>query len=560
MAMTERETLQAGLQLHQAGNLDAAEAEYRQVLAAAPGQPDALHLLGVLTHQRGRHELAVDLVGRAVLLRPEAPAYHNSLSLALMALGRLAEAEASCRRALQLQPNFAQAMSNLAILCRRAGRLGEAETLYREALRLSPGFADALYNFGNLLAEQDRLAEALDRYRQAVAFAPGREAHHVALGATLNRLGRLAEAEQACRAAIALAPERADNYYNLGIAQFGQDRLEAAEASYRQVLALDPRHQQAHYNLGHILLVTGRLEEGWPHVEWKAVTNVAGLRGFAPPLWTGDALGARTLLVHAEQGLGDTLQYIRYVPRIGGRVILEVQPPLLRLLAGLPGVAQLVGRGEKLPDFDLHCHLSALPRLLGTPIVEAIPAEIPYLRADPALSAAWRGRLASLDGGRSLRVGLVWAGGRSLDDTSQNEIDRHRSITLAQMAPLAGIGGVTYVSLQKGPPAAEAAAPPPGLTLHDFTAELGDFADTAALVEALDLVIGVDTSTIHVAGALGRPVWLLNRYHTCWRWLLDRADSPWYPTLRQFRQPALGDWASVMAAVRAALIERVSVR
>ena len=264
------------------------------------------------------------------------------------------------------------------------------------------------------------------------------------------------------------------------------------------------------------------------------------------------------LLVHSEQGLGDTLQFCRFVPIVaqGAKIVLEVQPPLHRLLADLPGIAEIVAEGDKLPPFDLHCALLSLPRFLGTSL-ETIPGEVPYLTADPLLVSAWRRRLAGLAG---LKIGLVWAGGPRPDEPAESSVDRHRSMPLARLAALAEVEGVSFVSLQKGPPAAQAAQPPPGMVLHDFTAELDDFADTAALVEALDLVISVDTAVAHLAGALGKPVWLLNRFDTCWRWLLGRDDSPWYPTLRQFRQPAAEDWDSVIAAVKAALAQRVRDR
>ena len=258
----------------------------------------------------------------------------------------------------------------------------------------------------------------------------------------------------------------------------------------------------------------------------------------------------RTLLLHAEQGLGDTLQFCRYVPLIaaGAKTVLEVQAPLVRLLSRLPGVASIVAQGACLPPFDAHCPLLSLPGALGTTL-DTIPAATAYLAADPALAAEWSERLAGLAG---LRVGIVWAGS-ARDDPELAAVDARRSISLEALAPLAGAPGVSFISLQKGEPAAQASRPPLGMALADFTADLDDFEDTAALVANLDLVISVDTAVVHLAGALGKPVWLLNRFDTCWRWLLNRDDSPWYPTLRQFRQSSPGDWTSVIAAVRKAL-------
>jgi len=299
--------------------------------------------------------------------------------------------------------------------------------------------------------------------------------------------------------------------------------------------------------------LAGRLEAGWKEYEWRwQTTQLSGrARDFLAPLWDGTAIEDRTILLHAEQGFGDTLQFCRYVPLIacGARIILEVQAPLVRLLSRLPGVTQIVAHGDGLPPFDLHCPLLSLPRAFGTTL-DTIPAVTPYLSADPALAANWHERLAGLD---DLRIGLVWAGSQRLNRPEEAAFDRRRSIALDAMAPLGEASGVSFISLQKDELAAQAIHPPHEMRLHDFTADLHDFEDTAALIVNLDLVISVDTSVAHLAGALGKPVWLLNRFDTCWRWLLNRDDSPWYPTLRQFRQPGPGDWNSMIREVRDAL-------
>jgi len=273
-------------------------------------------------------------------------------------------------------------------------------------------------------------------------------------------------------------------------------------------------------------------------------------RDFALPLWNGEAIGDRVILLHAEQGFGDTLQFCRYVPRMpdGAKVVLEVQRPLVGLLSRLPGITTIVARGETLPRFDLHCPLMSLPRAFGTTL-ETIPGTTPYVAADPRRAVSWRERLAGLDG---LRVGLVWAGSRR-SGPELLAVDRRRSIGLETMASLGEVPGVSFISLQKGEPGAQSGNPPRGMALQDFTAKLRDFEDTAALIDGLDLVISVDTAVAHLAGALGKPVWLLNRFDTCWRWLLNREDSPWYPLLRQFRQPSSGDWNTPMRAAQDAL-------
>jgi hypothetical protein len=352
---------------------------------------------------------------------------------------------------------------------------------------------------------------------------------------------------------VRLRPNYPEAHNNLGAALYALGRPAEAEASYHEALRLRANYPEVHNNLAYALLLAGRFEEGWKEYEWrwKAKPLWIGARDFSAPLWRGEAIGDRTILLHSEQGLGDTLQFCRYAPLVvcGAGIILEVQAPLVRLLSRLAGVTEIVARGDGLPPFDLHCPLMSLPLAFGTTL-ETVPAATPYLSADPALAANWQERLVGLDG---LRVGLVWAGRRWLNFPAAAAVDRRRSIALKVLAPLGEVSGVSFVSLQKDGPAAEAADPPHGLMLHDFTAYLHDFEDTAALIANLDLVISVDTSIAHLAGALGKPVWLLNRFDTCWRWLLNRDDSPWYPTLRQFRQPRAGDWNSAVGAARDAL-------
>jgi tetratricopeptide (TPR) repeat protein len=555
-APTVAELLQHGMQQHQSGRLDQAETAYRQALTLAPHHADGQHLLGVIAYQRGRHGEAVVLIRAAIRQRADRGRYHGNLGLALQALGRLDEAAAAYRESVRLEPGFVQGFNNLGNILRRTGHHAEAEQAFRRALAVQPDQAEIWNNLATALHQQIRLAEAEAAYRRAIGLKPGLAEAHFGLGYVLFDLGRPAEAEAACQAGLALRPESPDGLHGLGNAQFRLGRQDEAEARYRQALSIDPAHAKVHFNLAHLLLQAGRLEEGWAHFEWRTASHGAGRRDFVPPLWDGQPLAQGTLLVHAEQGLGDTLQFCRYLPLVAARarLVVEVQRPLVRLIAGLSGIAEIVVRGEALPPFAAHCPMMSLPRLFGT-VLETIPAEIPYLAADPAAVARWRDRLAALPG---LRVGLVWAGGVRPDQPEQAAIDGRRSIGLARLAPLAAVPGVSFVSLQKGPPAAQATTPPRGMALHDFTAELDDFADTAALVEALDLVISVDTAVVHLAGALGKPVWVLNRFDTCWRWLRDRTDSPWYPSLRLFAQTAPGDWDGVVASVATALRQVVT--
>jgi hypothetical protein len=343
-------------------------------------------------------------------------------------------------------------------------------------------------------------------------------------------------------------------HFNHGNALMALQRHQAALDSFALAQHHDPGHVDAHWNEALCRLALGDYREGWRKHEWGWAAGQRGMRrDYGSPLWLGETpIAGGTLLLHAEQGMGDTLQFCRYAnlaADIGAKVILEVQPDLVRLLRRMAKVGAVVANGEALPAFDRHTALLSAPLAFSTRL-DSIPGRLPYLHADPLATATWRTRLAALP---RPWIGLVWAGDPRPDQPAAHRVDRMRSMPLAAMRDLAQVPGVSFISLQKGTAAAQAAAPPPGLRIFDWTDELQDFADTADLTAALDLVISVDTATAHLAGAIGRPVWVLSRHNGCWRWLLDRSDSPWYPTARIFRQTAPGDWAGVMRDVVAAL-------
>jgi hypothetical protein len=439
-----------------------------------------------------RHAEALDTFDAAIALAPDNAAAHNSRGNALIALNRQAEALAAYDRALALDPLYAEVHYNRANLLQALDRLDDALAGYERALELLPDFTEALLNHG----------------------------------ATLHRMTRYTE----------------------------------ALADFARAQALKPDFVDAHWNESLSRLALGDYREGWRKYEWRweSADMRAARRNFTQPLWLGETeLAGRTLLVHAEQGFGDTLQFCRYLSLLppGARVIFEVQQPLLRLMQCLPrpvppgAQITLVALGDPLPPYDLQCPLMSLPLAFGTTL-QTIPRHARYLLADPTLTGPWRGRLAKLPG---LWVGICWSGDPRPHMQGANVIDRRRSTALSSWAPLAELRGISLLSLQKGTGSQQLANPPPGLIIHDWTNELQDFADTAALVEALDLVITVDTAIAHLAGALGKPVWILNRYDACWRWLTDRNDSPWYPTARLFRQPTAGNWEAVFAEVAASL-------
>lgn len=436
-----------------------------------------------------------------------------------------------------------------AVAAHQAGRLKEAERGYRAALAQEPDRAELHFVLGQVLCGLGQLDAAVRHFQESHRLRPDLPEAAIQLCNEIEARGDGATAMALLRGMVARNPEDAGAWVNLGIMLARQRDFAPALDSYRRAQAIAPDFALAHYNEARLHLVTGDLAQGWAKAEWRLKLDLAEQLppGFNQPRWAGAPFSG-TLLLHAEQGFGDTIQFCRYVKLAArrARILLSVPPPLLRLLSRLDGVAEFVQPGRPIPAFARYCSLMSLPHIFGT-VLETIPAEIPYLSAEPAARDAWRQRLAGLKG---LKVGLVWAGGAAQPNRPDAaRADARRSIPLAAFAPLAGLAD--FVSLQKGAPAAQ--APPAGMVLHDFTTELNDFADTAALIEALDLVISVDTAVVHLAGALGKPVWLLNRYDTCWRWLLGRDDSPWYPTLRQFRQTAPGDWAPVIAEVASAL-------
>ena len=508
-----QQKLVTALQHHQAGRLEEAERLYRQVLALDPRQADGLHLLGVVAHQSGRHDLAVEMIGRAVAINATEASYHSNLGVALKHLGRLDDAVACYRRALDLWPEFPDAHNGLGSALGELGRPDEAAACFRRALDLRPDFPEAHNNLGTVWQELGRLDAAVACYRQALGLRPDYVEAHDNLGNVLRVQGRPAE----------------------------------AAACFRQALRLRPAYPEAHYDLALLLLAQGDMAAGWPEYEWRWQTPemATARRSFATPQWRGEPAEGRTLLIHAEQGFGDTIQFCRYAGLAaarGWRVVLEVQPPLVRLLRSLTGVDQVVARGGELPPFDFHCPMLSLPLAVGT-TVATIPGDTPYLHADAAQVAVWRTRAASLPT-PGVRVGLAWAGNPRRESPALAAVDRRRSIAPERLAPLLALPGVHFFSLQKDGPAA-----PGGLPLTDAMNDMTDFADTAALIASLDLVISVDTAVAHLAAALGRPVWLLDRFDPCWRWLTGRRDSPWYPTLRLYRQPHPGDWDSVIAEV-----------
>jgi len=535
------------------GRLEEAAACQRRAIALDPLLADAHLSLGRTLRRLGCPREAADCYRDALRLDPGDLRGLLGLGDSLAEQDRFDEAADHYHAALALAPEDPGANNNLGAMLHRLGQADAAAARFRRALDSDPDHEEALFNLGTLLREQQDQVAAMACYRRAVGLNPNRADTHNNMGAILLLQDRAAESIACFATALRLRPIYPEAQSNLGVAYARLQQPGAAIAAFRTAIALRPDHAEAHNNLAMALLSVGDMAAGWPEYEWRwqAEPNINRHPGFSQPQWMGEPGHGRTLLIHAEQGFGDTLQFCRFAPLArdrGLRVVIAAPRALIRLLGGLAGADALVAQGDPLPPFDLHCPMLSLPLALGT-TVETIPAAIPYLHADTAEAASWRARLAPADAA-GLRVGLVWAGHRNDTLAITAAVDRQRSLAPAQMAPLLAVPGLQFFSLQKDGPRA-----PATLALHDHMHEMHDFADTAALVANMDLVISVDSAVAHLAGALGRPVWLLDRFGHCWRWLHGRHDSPWYPDLRIFRQPAPGAWDPVLAEVAAALHE-----
>lgn len=448
-----------------------------------------------------------------------------------------------------------------ALALHRQGQFAEAEAIYRAIVEKNPRHFDALNMLGALALQTNRMTEAVALLRDAIKLNPRSSIGHGNLGFGLYRLGAMEESLHHYDRAVAIDPRFIDGWSNRGNVLKGLNRHREAIASYDKALALKPDLASARWNRSVAHLALGEYEIGWREHEWrKRLVPPIALRPYPQPPWTGaEPIAGKTVYLYWEQGFGDTIHFSRYarlVQEKGAQVILSVPDSLVELMRSLhPGI-EVIG-GVMMPaHFDYHAPLMSLPLAFRT-TYDTIPGMPGYLRASRDRAAFWSDRVAEL---RGLKAGLVSMSGAVPKADDHDPLSDGRTLPLAACAPLGDVPGVSFVSLQKTmlslPP--EALAPPPGLILHDWTEDLSDFNETAALIEALDLVITVDTSVAHLAGALGKPVWILLRFGPCWRWSLDRADCPWYPSARLFRQPSWGDWTSVIADVRKALHERAA--
>jgi len=541
---TIAELFARALRSHQSGDLRQAEPLYRQILQADPSHADAHHLLGLIGYQTGHHEAAVPLMRRAIALAPSAAVYHSNLGLVLKDLGQLDEAIACYRRALQLNPRFADALSHLGMALKEKGLADEAIACYRQALQLNPNHANAHNNLGIALWDRGELDEAVACYRRALRLNPQFVDALCNLSLALKAQGQHGEAVACCRKALAINPRQPIAHNNLGNILASQGNYDEAVEGFAEALRLKFDYASARWNLALLRLLKGDFLRAWPDYEYRWQLSGFIPRHFDRPRWDGVPLQGKTILLYPEQGLGDTLQVIRYaslVQQRGGTVLLECQPPLVQLLTDVAGVSQVVPTGSPLPPFEVHAPLLSLPGLFGTTLA-TIPANVPYLHADPDRVAHWRKELEPV---RGFKVGIVWQG------SPTHENDRQRSVPLERLAPLAGLEEVRLVSLQVGAGTEQLAQTGQRLGVIDLGGRFDprSLADAAAVLPSLDLVVTVDTAMAHLAGGLGVPVWVSLPFVPEWRWLLERVDSPWYPTMRLFRQSRPGDWNEVFRRI-----------
>ena len=533
-------------QAHQAGELAKAEEGYRRILQREPRNGRVWFVLGNLCQDQQRTTEALACFRQAAELEPREPEGHFHVGNALLKQEKWTEAEAAYRQCLALKADHLEAHVNLGFALGELQRGQEAETCYRQALQLKNDVPEIHQNLANLVRDRGELNEAVGLYERALMLRPDYAKAHVNLGVALMALGEISAAVEHLRRGVEIEPDFAEAFNSLGAAISVLRRFDEAHAHYEHAIELKPDYADAHWNQSLLWLLQGDFERGWPAYEWRwRCPRTMPRPSFIEPVWDGSSLEGRTILLYSEQGLGDMLHFVRYAPIVkgfGGRVIVQCQRSLLPLFASCPGIDQLVAQGEPPSKFDVQAALMSLPLILGTR-GDNIPADVPYLVGDPVLVEHWRRQLAPL---RGFKVGIAWQG------NTRHPWDRHRSAALAHFEPLARVSGVQLISLQKG-----AASPAGGFEVVSFGNLLdeksGPFMDTAAMMVNLDLVVAVDTSIGHLAGALGVPTWLALNYSADWRWLLDRSDTPWYPTMRLFRQQQPGDWPGVFREMANAL-------
>ena len=523
---------------------------FQKAIEADPTLAGAYNDLGGIFHRRGQIEKAIPYYQKALSLHSNFAEAHYNLGNAFKETGLWPEAVNHTQKAIELDPNLHEAHYILGIAFYEQGQLDEAIGSWQKALQLKPGFTEVYFNLGIAYYNKGCLEEALTLCQKAVKLDPSLAEAHYNLGLVYYGKDLTEEAIRCWQKALQINPGHQDAYNNMGAAFQDKHELGKAQKCFQRAIDNNPDFSEAHWNKSLCHLLAGSFPEGWSEYQWRfRINTIFFNRHFPQPLWDGGDLKGKTILLYAEQGFGDTIQFIRYVPLVkkrGGRVLVECQEDLASLLEPMEGIDQLIKHGQPLPDFDVQCPLLSLPLAFRTNLLD-IPASIPYLTLNPALVKKWHEFMAADQD--DLRIGLVWAG------RPTHKKDRKRSLSFEAFEPLAEIPGVTFYCLQKGEAAQQAHNRPKGMKLINVAEDLVDFTETGALIENLNLVISVDTAVAHLTGALGKPIWTLLPFLPDWRWLLEREDSPWYPSMRLFRQPSPGDWFSVIHSVRDCLLK-----
>jgi tetratricopeptide (TPR) repeat protein len=532
---------EAGLALQIQGKMEEAAACYRRHLQAHPDSAEGHFHLGAILHVQGQIQQAAGHYERAVASKPDYTIAYNNLGASYHDLGLHDRAIAAYHKALELRPDYADALNNLATVLNDRSEHAEAAECCRRAIEIDPSYAAAHNNLGIALVELGKTSQAIASYQASLSIEPNSASAHCNLGSAWWRQSSYGEAENALRRAISLKPGYAEAYNNLGSVLQDTGRFEEAQASFQKALELVPNYADAHWNLSIIRLMQGDLDGGWREYEWRWRCKSFKAEQKSVPKWEGQSLAGKSIHVYAEQGLGDTLQFVRYVPLLAhteAKVFFECQECLIPLLAASP-VSRLLNTDGPPPPADYCCPLLSLPRLLTSPI-NCLADRVPYLFAATDLIERWKTKLAAVEG---FKVGIAWQG------NPQYPGDRSRSIPLTYFNMLTELPGVRLVSLQKGAGTEQLASLPERDRIVEFSGEVdataGSFMDTAAIMKNLDLVITSDTAIAHLAGALGVPVWVALPFVPDWRWFLNRNDSPWYPTMRLYRQKTPGSWHTV---------------
>ena len=528
------------IQHHQVGQLEQAKRKYQEILDTNPQHADSSHLLGLVEYQYGNYVKAIEHIQQAVLISPEQPVFLNNLGNVLKEIGELDRSVQAYQQALEVAPDDAEIHNNMGVTLKEMGELDRSVQAYQQALEINPQYAEAHNNLGNVLKEMDRLDESLHAYQQALKINPQFVEGYYNIGVFFQEQRKVKESAQAYQKAIQIQPDYVEAHINLGVVLREQVRLKESIQAHQKAIQIQPDYEEAHINLAITFLLQGQLTAGWKEFEWRRSRK----RDFKRPLWDGTPLNGKSILIYAEQGFGDTIQFVRYIdllPDANTIIIVVCQPELKTLFKSINRIDTLVTKGEDIPDSDVHVPLLSLPYMFNTTL-DTIPARIPYLYLNPEADSVFH-----LDDSHDLKIGIVWAG----RPTHAN--DNNRSIDLKWFKCLLDIRNCEFFSLQVGERREDIKQHGCHHTIKDLGEQFTDFHHTASAILQLDLVISVDTAVAHLAGALGKAVWTLLPFVPDWRWMLDRSDSPWYPSMTLFRQKETGDWRPVFEQLRLAL-------